>query len=107
MKILLIFTLTLFNLSIFAANYDVKMLNQNASGVMIFEPAVLKINVGVAMGTRKWLVRIAAGYLIRPVGGGSIIPQNRCSVSVFTVAVLKTGSMRTKVQFLPIFLVTV
>ena len=46
MKILLIFTLILFNLSIFAANYDVKMLNQNASGVMIFEPAVLKINVG-------------------------------------------------------------
>ena len=46
MKNLLIFTLILFNLSIFAANYDVKMLNQNASGVMIFEPAVLKINVG-------------------------------------------------------------
>ena len=46
MKILLIFTLILFNLSIFAANYDVKMLNQNASGVMVFEPAVLKINVG-------------------------------------------------------------
>ena len=46
MKNLLIFALILFNLSIFAANYDVKMLNQNASGVMIFEPAVLKINVG-------------------------------------------------------------
>ena len=46
MKNLLIFTLILINLSIFAANYDVKMLNQNASGVMIFEPAVLKINVG-------------------------------------------------------------
>ena len=46
MKNLLIFTLILINLSMFAANYDVKMLNQNASGVMIFEPAVLKINVG-------------------------------------------------------------
>ena len=46
MKYLLVFTLILFNLSIFAANYDVKMLNQNASGVMVFEPAVLKINVG-------------------------------------------------------------
>ena len=46
MKYLLVFTLILFNLSIFAANYDVKMLNQNASGVMVFEPAVLRINVG-------------------------------------------------------------
>ena len=46
MKYLLVFTLILFNLSIFAANYDVKMLNQNASGVMVFEPAVLKINIG-------------------------------------------------------------
>ena len=46
MKYSLVFTLILFNLSIFAANYDVKMLNQNASGVMVFEPAVLKINVG-------------------------------------------------------------
>ena len=46
MKDLLIFTLILFNLSIFAVNYDVKMLNQNASGVMVFEPAVLRINVG-------------------------------------------------------------
>ena len=46
MKYLLVFTLILFNLSIFTANYDVKMLNQNASGVMVFEPAVLRINVG-------------------------------------------------------------
>ena len=46
MKYFLVFTLILFNLSIFAVNYDVKMLNQNASGVMVFEPAVLKINVG-------------------------------------------------------------
>ena len=46
MKYFLAFTLILFNLSIFAVNYDVKMLNQNASGVMVFEPAVLRINVG-------------------------------------------------------------
>ena len=46
MKNFLVFTLILFNLSIFAVNYDVKMLNQNASGVMVFEPAVLRINVG-------------------------------------------------------------
>ena len=46
MKKYSVFTLILFNLSIFAANYDVKMLNQNASGVMVFEPAVLRINVG-------------------------------------------------------------
>ena len=46
MKYFLVFTLILFNLSIFAVNYDVKMLNQNASGVMVFEPAVLRINVG-------------------------------------------------------------
>jgi len=29
-----------------AAEYNVKMLNQGASGVMVFEPAVLKINKG-------------------------------------------------------------
>jgi pseudoazurin len=30
----------------YAAEYNVKMLNQGASGVMVFEPAVLKINKG-------------------------------------------------------------
>jgi pseudoazurin len=29
-----------------AANFEVKMLNQGASGVMVFEPAFLKINTG-------------------------------------------------------------
>ena len=40
--------LSLFTISInvFSANYEVKMLNQGAEGVMIFEPAVLKINIG-------------------------------------------------------------
>ena len=31
---------------LFAANHTVKMLNQGATGVMVFEPAVLNINIG-------------------------------------------------------------
>ena len=46
MKYLITFTFIFFNLNINAANYDVKMLNQGSTGVMVFEPAVLKINVG-------------------------------------------------------------
>ena len=46
MKYLITFTFIFFNLTINAANYDVKMLNQSSTGVMVFEPAVLKINVG-------------------------------------------------------------
>jgi len=46
MKYLITFTFIFFNLTINAANYDVKMLNQGSTGVMVFEPAVLKINVG-------------------------------------------------------------
>ena len=46
MKNLITFTFIIFNLTINAANYDVKMLNQGSTGVMVFEPAVLKINVG-------------------------------------------------------------
>ena len=46
MKYLITFTFIFFNLTINAANYDVKMLNQGPTGVMVFEPAVLKINVG-------------------------------------------------------------
>ena len=46
MKYLITFTFIFFNLTIIAANYDVKMLNQGSTGVMVFEPAVLKINVG-------------------------------------------------------------
>ena len=34
------------NFNAFTAEYTVKMLNQGAGGVMIFEPAVLKINKG-------------------------------------------------------------
>ena len=34
------------HVDLFAANHTVKMLNQGAAGVMIFEPAFLKINTG-------------------------------------------------------------
>jgi pseudoazurin len=43
-KILLSFLIINFNA--FTADYYVKMLNQGSSGVMVFEPAVLKINKG-------------------------------------------------------------
>ena len=46
MKKITIFTLLLLNFEIHAANFEVKMLNQGASGVMVFEPAFLKINTG-------------------------------------------------------------
>jgi len=47
MKYILI-TLSLFfiQLEVHSENYEVKMLNQGESGIMVFEPAVLKINVG-------------------------------------------------------------
>jgi len=46
MKNFIIFTFIFFNLDIVSANYEVKMLNQGPAGVMVFEPAVLKINIG-------------------------------------------------------------
>ena len=46
MKKLLLLTLLSMNFNAFTAEYTVKMLNQGAGGVMIFEPAVLKINKG-------------------------------------------------------------
>ena len=46
MKNFIIFTFIFFNLDIVSANYEVKMLNQGPTGVMVFEPAVLKINIG-------------------------------------------------------------
>ena len=44
-KYILLSLLTI-SINVFSANYEVKMLNQGAEGVMIFEPAVLKINIG-------------------------------------------------------------
>ena len=44
---LLPITLILFTqLSLHSENYVVKMLNQGSTGIMVFEPAVLEINVG-------------------------------------------------------------
>jgi pseudoazurin len=46
MKKLLLLSLLIINFNAFTADYYVKMLNQGSSGVMVFEPAVLKINKG-------------------------------------------------------------
>ena len=46
MKKLLLLSLLIINFNAFTADYSVKMLNQGSSGVMVFEPAVLKINKG-------------------------------------------------------------
>ena len=46
MKNLIIFTFIFFSLDIVSANHEVKMLNQGPTGVMVFDPAVLKINIG-------------------------------------------------------------
>jgi pseudoazurin len=46
MKKLLLLSFLIINFNAFTADYYVKMLNQGSSGVMVFEPAVLKINKG-------------------------------------------------------------
>ena len=46
MKKLLLLSLLIINFNAFTADYSVKMLNQGTSGIMVFEPAVLKINKG-------------------------------------------------------------
>ena len=45
-KYLLLFPLLMMQLNLQSANHVVKMLNQGSGGVMVFEPAVLKIAVG-------------------------------------------------------------
>ena len=45
-KILITLSIILFNFELHAENHIVKMLNQGSAGVMVFEPAVLKINLG-------------------------------------------------------------
>ena len=42
----IILTLSLFLSTAFAAEYEVKMLNNGTEGMMVFEPAVLKVAVG-------------------------------------------------------------
>jgi len=46
MKKLLLITLLISNYHMYGANFEVKMLNQGQDGVMVFEPSLLKINVG-------------------------------------------------------------
>ena len=43
---LIIISLILVQFNLFGAEHTVKMLNQGPSGVMVFEPAFLKVNVG-------------------------------------------------------------
>ena len=45
-KIVLALSLFLLTVPAFAAEHEVKMLNNGAGGMMIFEPAVLKVSVG-------------------------------------------------------------
>ena len=46
MKKLLLLSILLINTTIQSADHIVKMLNQGAEGYMVFEPSVLKIDVG-------------------------------------------------------------
>lgn len=41
-----IFTMLFIQFDLYGANHSIKMLNQGSSGVMVFEPAYLKINIG-------------------------------------------------------------
>ena len=45
-KIIILILILSFQVNLYSANHIVKMLNQGAEGVMIFEPSVLKINPG-------------------------------------------------------------
>ena len=45
-KIIILILILSFGVNLYSANHIVKMLNQGAEGVMIFEPSVLKINPG-------------------------------------------------------------
>ena len=45
-KIFLVIPVLLFSFELFSQIHTVKMLNQGSTGVMVFEPAVLKINIG-------------------------------------------------------------
>ena len=45
-KIFIVTPVLLFSFELFSEVHTVKMLNQGPAGVMVFEPAVLKINIG-------------------------------------------------------------
>ena len=45
-KFIIVFLVSFACLDLFSENHTIKMLNQGATGVMVFEPAFLKVNVG-------------------------------------------------------------
>ena len=45
-KIFIVIPVLLFSFELFSEVHTVKMLNQGPTGIMVFEPAVLKINIG-------------------------------------------------------------
>ena len=45
-KIFIVIPVLLFSFELFSEVHTVKMLNQGSTGVMVFEPAVLKIDIG-------------------------------------------------------------
>ena len=45
-KIFIVLAMFIYSFELFSEVHTVKMLNQGSTGVMVFEPAVLKINVG-------------------------------------------------------------
>ena len=45
-QFLVIFTMLFIQFDLYGANHSVKMLNQGPTGVMVFEPAYLKIKIG-------------------------------------------------------------
>jgi len=45
-QLFVIFTMLFIQFDLYGANHSIKMLNQGSSGVMVFEPAYLKINIG-------------------------------------------------------------
>ena len=45
-KLLLALPIIILSFDVYSDNHTVKMLNQGSTGVMVFEPAFLKINVG-------------------------------------------------------------
>ena len=45
-QLFVIFTMLFIQFDLYGANHSVKMLNQGPTGIMVFEPAYLKINIG-------------------------------------------------------------
>ena len=69
-KIILLILILSFQVNLYSENHIVKMLNQGAEGVMIFEPSVLKINPGDSVTFKS----IDAGHNSASIP--SMIPDN-------------------------------